>query len=52
MKDYLFLKGSGVELAGVPNTISILPLGQLKGHIPGRRRKFPINAENDCPAGH
>jgi len=29
MKDYLFLKGSGVELAGVPNTISILPLGRV-----------------------
>ncbi len=43
MKDYFILKGDNVELAGAPETISVLPIGHVvssKGSSMLTRRVF------------
>lgn len=42
MKDFLILKGSGVELAGVPETITVLPLG----HVVSSKGEFDVDEDS------
>ena len=39
MKDFLILKGGGVELTGVPETITVLPLG----HVVSSKGEFDVD---------
>lgn len=42
MKDFLILKGSGVEIAGVPETIAVLPLG----HVVSSKGEFDVDEDS------
>ena len=42
MKDFFILKGDKVELAGAPETISVLPLG----HVVSSKGEFDVDEES------
>lgn len=42
MKDYFILKGDNVELAGAPETISVLPIG----HVVSSKGEFDVDEES------
>ncbi|MDE6455944.1 MAG: phage protease [Dysosmobacter sp.] len=42
MKDFLILKGGSVELAGVPETIAVLPLG----HVVSSKGEFDVDEDS------
>ena len=42
MKDFLIMKGGSVELAGVPETIAVLPLG----HVVSSKGEFDVDEDS------